>query len=187
MAASVPTARTPSPSHASDSEQEDAELKLSIDALLDAEQAGSSSSTPRSPSSNLSAQGHATLTKVIAFASLLVYSVLASWILPHAALQNRSAVLMLVPVEFLSLGIIALAVGRFNVVKKLRLGKSGQTQGGTGMTVVVGGLSVASYLVGIWKARLLDGKVWQALEASTRDQSVWCEADDVRRSSSSPC
>lgn len=73
---------------------------------------------------------------------------------------------MLVPVEFLILGILALGVGRFAPVKKLRVNKSGQGQSQTPMTVVVGGLSVASYLVGIWKARLLDGKVWQALEVS---------------------
>lgn len=161
----------------SSSEADDASLKASIDALLADEPPSSSPSFPRSSSPHAPSSSH----RLSALAALFLFSTLAAWTLPHAALQNRAAVLFLPPAQFLALALVGLYLswrtprGMFEGVG---IGMGQVVEEERKLVAAVGALNAAAALLVLWEARWLDGKVWEALEV----RSVHLASQERRRS-----
>ena len=162
---------TPPHSHSprlssSSSEPDDDTLKASIDALLSNEPPSPSPSFLRS-SPPVSSSGPSNSSKLSALAALCLFSTLAAWTLPLAALQNRAAVVFLPPAQFVGLAIVGLYLGVRTPRGTFGGKEVGLTQAeeeGWKLVGAVGSLGAGGALLVLWEARLLDGKVWEALE-----------------------
>ncbi|ORY76583.1 hypothetical protein BCR35DRAFT_353373 [Leucosporidium creatinivorum] len=159
------------PSHSrrsSEASFEDEDLRLSsIDALLDSK-AGLESPTshafltaPPAPSSN---------AKLASFAALVLVSTLAAYTTPAAALEDRTAVLKLVPLQY---GLLSLAIGVLGWLRPRglfggpRIGTGNGESGDRRLALAVGILSVLSATLGLWQARYMAPRVWQAIEVAS--------------------
>jgi hypothetical protein len=152
---------------ASEASYEDDDLyRSSMDALFDSK-AGSDSLTSRAfldspPSSSSGA-------KLASLLALVLASTLSAYTTPAAASQHRRTVLLLVSLQSTLPAPIAVALAWLRprgLFGGGRIGLGKAESGERRSCMLVGLLSMLSSLLGLWEARWLAPRVWQAVEVS---------------------
>ncbi|KAL8291260.1 hypothetical protein RQP46_002238 [Phenoliferia psychrophenolica] len=102
--------------------------------------------------------------------ALITLGTFSSLTLPRGALQSRRWATLLPVLHYGALLVLAALLGCYNPKGKLGRARIAQAFSSRDNSdnkrarLLVGGFSAAATLAGIWQARWLDGKLWQALE-----------------------
>lgn len=114
--------------------------------------------------------------KLVCLAALIIFSTLTAQATAPAVLHNRVAVLALLPVQFLLLALSIFVTSRIKPRGAFHLRLLG-AEGERSEMRILAALSVLVGLGGLWEGRLLDGKIWEAVEVCL------CYHDCIRPSS----
>lgn len=96
--------------------------------------------------------------------ALIVLSTASAYTLPSGALQNRRLASAIPVIQYALLLAVGLALGCLQPKGKFGRARVGRED--ARVRLLVGGLSAACALAGVWQARWVEGRVWQAIEVS---------------------
>ena len=148
---------------------------------------------PNSPSSSSSFpdSDKNPTTRLAAFSSLIVFATFSSRGIPFVAVQNLNFIAWITVLHFGLLSLAGVGFGWLNPRSRFAGGKfwlirRGEDDGKR-LAALIAGLSIVSWGLGFTQARLLDSKVWQAIEVRALSQLAFTHqlilGSDGRRSS----